>query len=205
MTLATTFFNTMKTIKISLLAGMVFLGNGLYAQKYWDCSKGTISFFSKTPVEDIEAVSKAAGAIINTENGVIAFKVPIKTFKFQNSLMEEHFHENYMETDKEVKNGDKVEYPNKDGLFQGKMEPVVDFSKPGMHQVKAKGKLKIHGVEVEREFSGTLEVKADNTAQLKSSMEVPLADHKIERPQMVLMKIADRIKVDADFILRPKK
>jgi len=183
---------------------MAITSNVAHAQKYWDCSKGTISFFSKTPVEDIEAVSKAAGAIINTENGVIAFKVPIKTFKFQNSLMEEHFHENYMETDKEIKNGDKVEYPNKDGLFQGKMEPLIDFSKPGTHQVIAKGKLKIHGVEVEREFSGTLEVKADKTAQLKSSMEVPLADHKIERPQMVLMKIADRIKVDADFVLRPK-
>lgn len=194
----------MKSRQVSLTISLFLLGNTLFAQKYWDCSKGTISFFSKTPVEDIEAVSKAAGAIINTENGVIAFKVPIKTFKFQNSLMEEHFHENYMETDKEVKNGDKVEFPNKDGLFQGKMEPLVDFSKPGMHQVKAKGKLKIHGVEVEREFIGTLEVKADKTAQLKSSMEVPLADHKIERPQMVLMKIADRIKVDTDFILRPK-
>lgn len=194
----------MKKTLSGLFLCMAFSCNLAYAQKYWDCSKGTISFFSKTPVEDIEAVSKAAGAIINTENGVIAFKVPIKTFKFQNSLMEEHFHENYMETDKEVKNGDKVDYPNKDGLFQGKMEPLVDFSKPGMHQVKAKGKLRIHGVEVEREFSGTLEVKSDKTAQLKSSMEVPLADHKIERPQMVLMKIADRIKVDTDFILRPK-
>ena len=194
----------MKKTFSGLLICMAISGNMAFAQKFWDCSKGTVSFFSKTPVEDIEAVSKAAGAIVNIETGVIAFKVPIKTFKFQNSLMEEHFHENYMETDKEVKTGDKVDYPNKDGLFQGKMEPVVDFSKPGMHQVKAKGKLKIHGVEVEREFSGTLEVKADKTAQLKSSMEVPLADHKIERPQMVLMKIADRIKVDVDFILRPK-
>lgn len=174
------------------------------AQKFWDCSKGTISFFSKTPVEDIEAVSKAAGAIINTETGTVAFKVPLKTFKFQNSLMEEHFHENYMETDKAVKIGDKLEYPNKDGLFQGKIEPKVDFNRPGINQVKAKGKLKMHGVEVEREFTGTIEVKADQTAELKSSMEVPLADHKIERPQMVLMKIADRIKVDVDFILKPK-
>jgi hypothetical protein len=194
----------MKKTAISLQVCLTLLGSELFAQKYWDCSKGTVSFFSKTPVEDIEAVSKAAGAIINTENGVVAFKVPIKTFKFHNSLMEEHFHENYMETDKEVKNGDKTEYPNKDGLFQGKMEPLVDFNKPGIHQVKAKGKLKIHGVEVERDFIGTLEIKADKTAQLKSSMDVPLADHKIERPQMVLMKIADKIKVDVDFILRPK-
>jgi hypothetical protein len=191
-------------LQLSLLFAILLNGGNIQAQKYWDCSKGSISFFSKTPVEDIDAESNAAGAIINTENGVIAFKVPLKTFKFKNALMEEHFHENYMETDKEVKNGDKVEYPNKDGLFQGKLEPKIDFSKPGMHQVKAKGKLKIHGVEVEREFSGTIEVKADKTAQLKSTMDVPLADHNIERPQMVLMKIADKIKVDVDFTLRPK-
>ena len=195
----------MKKQSIFLFAAALLLQGKMQAQALWDCSKGNISFFSKTPVEDIEAVSKAAGAIINTETGTVAFKVPLKTFKFQNSLMEEHFHENYMETDKAVKNGDKVEYPNKDGLFQGKMEPKIDFSKPGIHQVKARGKLKIHGVEIEREFNGTLEVKADQTAQLKSTMEVPLADHKIERPQMVLMKIADRIKVDTDFILKPRK
>jgi hypothetical protein len=193
--------------KIILLSGIACLmtSGNLIAQKLWDCSKGQVSFFSKTPVEDIEAISKGAGAIINTETNAIAFKIPLKTFTFQNALMQEHFHENYMETDKEVKNGGKVEYPNRDGTFSGTMEPRVDFTKPGMNRVKAKGKLRIHGVEVEREFNGTLEVKADKTAQLKSSMEVPLADHNIERPQMVLMKIADRIKVDVDFILRPRQ
>jgi hypothetical protein len=183
------------------LLGFAQIGN---AQKYWDCSKGHIGFFSKTPVEDIEAESKIAGAIINTENGVIAFKVPMKSFKFKNSLMEEHFHENYMETDKEVKNGDRIEYPNKDGLFQGKMEPKVDFNTPGLYNVTAKGKLKIHGIEVEREITGTLEVKADKTAELKSGMEVPLKDHNIAVPKMLLMKIAEKIRVDVDFILKPK-
>lgn len=165
----------------------------LLAQKYWDCSKGKIEFFSKTPVEDIEAKSTAAGAIINAETGAIAFKVPIKSFKFPNALMEEHFNENYLEADK---------YPF--ATFTGKMEPLVDFNKPGSYQVKAKGKLNIHGVEVEREFTGTLVVNADKTAELKSTMEVPLADHKIEKPQLVMMKIADKIAVNVDFILKPK-
>jgi polyisoprenoid-binding protein YceI len=88
--------------------------------------------------------------------------------------------------------------------FTGKMEPLVDFNKPGTYQVKAKGKLNIHGVEVEREFTGTLVVNADKTAELKSTMEVPLADHKIEKPQLVMMKIADKIAVTVDFILKPK-
>lgn len=194
----------MKKIFLFVCAGLFGFAQKGNAQKYWDCSKGNINFFSKTPVKDIKAESKIAGAIINTENGVIAFKVPMKSFKFKNSLMEEHFHENYMETDKEVKNGDKIEYPNKDGLFQGKMEPKVNFNTPGLYNVTAKGKLKIHGIEVEREFKGTLNVKADNTAELKSGMDVPLADHKIAVPQMLLMKIAEKIHVDVDFILKPK-
>jgi polyisoprenoid-binding protein YceI len=183
----------MKKYLLILSAGLLFASGDLSAQKYWDCSQGKIDFFSKTPVEDIEAHSKAAGAIITVETGAIAFKVPIKTFKFPNELMEEHFNENYMESDK---------FP--DATFSGKMEPLVDFSKPGNYKVKAKGKLKIHGVEVEREFTGTLVVNADKTAELKSEMEVPLADHKIERPSLVMVKIADKIAVSVDFILKPR-
>jgi hypothetical protein len=183
----------MKKTLFVFTAGLVLCSGNLSAQKLWDCSQGKIDFFSKTPVEDIEAHSKAAGAILNTETGAIAFEVPIKSFKFPNGLMEEHFNENYMDSDK---------FPK--ASFSGKMEPLVDFSKPGTHQVKAKGKLKIHGVEVEREFTGTLVVNADKTAELKSEMDVPLADHNIERPQLVMVKIADKIAVKVDFILKPR-
>jgi polyisoprenoid-binding protein YceI len=107
--------------------------------------------------------------------------------------MEEHFNENYLESDK---------YP--DATFSGKIEPLIDFSKPGTYPVKAKGKLKMHGVEVEREFTGTITVNADKTAELKCDMEVPLADHKIEKPQLVMVKIADKIAVKVDFILKPR-
>jgi hypothetical protein len=183
----------MKKPFLMIAAGLLFATGTVSAQKLWDCSQGKIDFFSKTPVEDIEAHSKAGGAILNTETGAIAFKVPIKSFKFPNDLMEEHFNENYLESDK---------YP--DATFSGKIEPLVDFSKPGTYPVKAKGKLKMHGVEVDREFTGTITINADKTAELKCDMEVPLADHKIEKPQLVMVKIADKITVKVDFILKPR-
>ncbi|HRH34634.1 MAG TPA: YceI family protein [Catalimonadaceae bacterium] len=164
------------------------------AQKFWQTGTGTIDFFSKTPVEDIEAHSKVGGAIINTETGQLAFKVPIKSFRFPNNLMEEHFNENYMESEK---------YP--EATFSGKMEPLIDFSKPGTYPVKAKGKFKVHGVEVEREFAGTITVNADKSAELKCDFDVPLEAHKIERPQLVLVKIADKIAVKTVFLLKPKE
>jgi hypothetical protein len=183
----------MKKPLLILATGLLLATGNLRAQKLWDCSQGKIDFFSKTPVEDIEGHSKAGGAILNTETGAIAFKVPIKSFKFANDLMEEHFNENYLESDK---------YP--DATFSGQMNPVVDFSKPGTYNVKAKGKLKMHGVEVEREFTGTITVNADKTAELKCEMEVPLAEHKIEKPQLVMVKIADKIAVKVDYILKPR-
>ena len=180
--------------KTAVILGLVALSMQANAQKFWQTSTGKIDFFSKTPVEDIEAHSKVAGAIINTETGQLAFKVPIKSFRFPNSLMEEHFNENYMES---------VKYP--DGSFAGKLEPLVDFNTPGSYPVKAKGKFKIHGVEVDRELSGTITVKADKTATLVSELEVPLSDHKIERPTLVLVKIAEKIAVKTEFVLKPKE
>jgi len=183
----------MKPTKAAIL-GLLAFSFQANAQKFWQTSTGKIDFFSKTPVEDIEAHSKTAGAIINTETGQLAFKVPIKSFKFPNNLMEEHFNENYMESEK---------YP--EGTFSGKMEPLVDFKTPGVYPVKAKGKLKIHGVEVEREMTGTVTIGSDKTATLVSEMEVPLADHKIERPSLVLVKIAEKIAVKTEFLLKPKE
>jgi len=182
---------TIKNLTVLLLAGISFQS---HAQKFWHTSTGKIDFFSTTPIEDIEAHSKAAGAIVNTETGQVAFKVPIKSFKFPNNLMEEHFNENYLESEK---------FP--DGSFSGKMEPLVDFSKPGKYPIKAKGKLKIHGVEVDREFNGTVNVNADKTATLVSELDVPLADHKIEIPSLVLVKIAEKIAVKTEFLLKPKE
>jgi len=165
-----------------------------YAQRFWHTPNGKIDFYSKTPVKDIEAHSKAAGAIVNSETGQLAFKVPMKSFIFPNSLMQEHFNENYMESEK---------YP--DATFSGKMDPLVNFLKPGTYPVKAKGKLKMHGVEVDREFSGTITINTDKSATLASEIDVLLADHKIERPTVVMVEIAEKVAVKTEFILKPKE
>ena len=59
---------------------------------------GKITFFSKAPLENIEAVNNEVTSILDTKKGEFAFVVLIKSFKFQKALMEEHFNENYMES-----------------------------------------------------------------------------------------------------------
>ena len=184
----------MKNLKLILPVLFLLISGNSIAQKFWSTGKGKVDFYSKTSVKDIEAHNTAGGAIINTETGQMAFKVPMKSFHFPNSLMEEHFNENYLESEK---------YPQ--GTFSGKMEPLVDFSKPGTYPVKAKGKLTIHGVEAEREFAGTLTVKSDKTAELNSDFDVLLKDHNIERPSVVMVEIAEKISVKTVFLLKPKE
>ena len=59
--------------------------------------------------------------------------------------MEEHFNENYLETEK---------YPK--ASFNGNINEEVDLSKDGTYEVTATGKLLIHGIEKERTLTGTI-------------------------------------------------
>jgi len=142
-----------------------------------------ISFFSSTPVEDIDAVSKNAEGIINPKNNKLAFSVKIVTFEFKKKLMQEHFNENYLESDK---------YPK--ATFIGEILEKVNLEETGIYKVNVKGKLNMHGVEKERTISGTLENK-NGELFLNASFQVPLSDHKIKVPRLVIKNIAEVIDV----------
>ena len=71
--------------------------------------KTFVSFFSDAAIEDITAENKAAAGIFNSATSEIAFSIPIKEFQFAKSLMQEHFNEKYMDSEK---------YPK--STFQGK-------------------------------------------------------------------------------------
>ena len=154
---------------------------------------GSVSFHSSTPVEDISASNAQMSAVLNTADGGFAFQVPIRGFHFEKALMEEHFNENYLESEK---------FPN--ATFKG---TVVGWSsawadgKP--HQVQAKGKLTVHGVEVERTISATLQSKGGKWV-ISARFEIPTKDHKINIPEVVREKIAASIPVTVNCTLDPK-
>ena len=72
----------------------------LLAQHIYMCKNASISFFSEARMENIEALSNEGTGALNTSTGEFVVKVRVKTFRFKNGLMEEHFNENYMESDK---------------------------------------------------------------------------------------------------------
>lgn len=153
---------------------------------------GKTSFFSKTPVEDISALNSNVLAVINSSNGEIAVKMNMTQFKFQNKLMEEHFNENYMESDK---------FPT--GSFKGKINETIDYTKAGTYDVTAKGTFTIHGVTKDKVLTGKLTVAKD-ALTLDSNFEIALVDYKIDVPKLVWEKIAEKIAVKNNFTLLKK-
>jgi hypothetical protein len=159
-----------------------------YANTYV-CSNGKTHFFSSTPIEDIEATSKTTVCVINTANKKVYAKVSMKSFAFKDKLMQEHFNENYVESD---------QYPT--AVLDMVIAEDIDYSKDGTYDVTLKGTFEIHGVKQEREVKGKLTVKNGAPESAIANFDVKLVDHKIKVPKVVVMNIAEVIKVDVNFV-----
>ena len=157
------------------------------AQKYMTKS-GTIKFFSDTPMEKIEAENRQVNSALDFSTGNFVFKVLIRGFEFPKALMQEHFNENYMESEK---------FPN--STFSGKITNIkdVNLSKDGVYKVVVEGDLAMHGVTNKVKVNGTLEVKAGKVLG-NSSFNVTPKDYNITIPKAVIKNISEAIKVDVN-------
>jgi polyisoprenoid-binding protein YceI len=182
----------MKT-PISLLLILLLPLGQIMAQKLYSTNTGEINFYSKTPLEDIQAVNKKVTVVLNTDNNELAAKATIKNFKFPNALMEEHFNENYMESDK---------YPL--STFKGSIKEKINFQADGTYPATVPGKLLIHGVEKDYTLTGTIKIDK-GVITIDCDFDVLLVDHDIKRPSIMMMKIAEKIQVKNKFVLEPAK
>lgn len=142
-------------------------------------------------MENIEAVNKAAKPILNTATGDIQIKIPIKGFTFEKPLMQEHFNENYMESEK---------FP--DAFFKGKINEKIDYTKDGEYKTTATGKVTIHGVEKERTLDGTLTIKGGQIT-IETKFMVHVVDHNIKVPSLYVKNIAEDVIVKLNATLDP--
>ncbi|MEW7292160.1 YceI family protein [Aquimarina sp. 2304DJ70-9] len=154
--------------------------------------QGYTSFFSTSPVEDIKADNNQVLSIIDTSTGALAISILMKSFMFEKSLMQEHFNENYVESDK---------YPK--ATFKGK---ILNFDALGSDEkvVTIQGNLTIHGVAKTIEIQAKL-IKTDEHISLKGSFPVKVADFDIKIPSVVINNIAEVIEVSFAFDHKPYK
>jgi polyisoprenoid-binding protein YceI len=177
----------MKKLIFSIFA-LSFVLN-LSAQKFFTKdAKFNFDATSATSPEKIAAVNPKGTIIVDAATGKIEAAVLIKGFHFEQALMEEHFNENYMESNKFQKAtfaGDIVDF-----------KKSVNLAKDGDYTATVKGKLTMHGITKDVETKGVFTVKGGKITAAKASFKAPLADFKIDIPSVVKDKIAKEAKID---------
>ena len=163
----------------------------VHAQKYMT-KNGNIKFYSETPMETIQADNNQVNAALDIQTGDIVFKVLIMSFQFEKALMQEHFNENYLESDK---------FPN--STFKGKVTDLsaINFLKEGTYEAVIEGDLTIHGVTQKISEKGIFTVKAGDKIHGNSKFNVKPADYNIKIPGAVVKNIAETIEVTVDIEL----
>jgi hypothetical protein len=180
-------------MKYIALILFVWFSTNRAGQDIYVCKNATVSIYSKAPIEDIEAKTDKGTSVFNAATGELAFSVPIRSLKFDKALMQEHFNENYMESDK---------YPQ--ASFKGKLTQTPDVTKDGVYPVTASGIFEAHGVKQTRTIPGKLTVSG-GAISLSSEFIVACKDHKIEIPTLVFHNIAETIRVQVNAAYSPYK
>jgi polyisoprenoid-binding protein YceI len=171
--------------KIITTLFILVAGNSLFAQERVFTKAGNIIFYSKTPMENIEAANKSAVSVLDKTTGNIEFSLLMKAFEFEKALMQEHFNENYVESDK---------FPKAN--FKGRITDIskVDFKKDGNYTVTIAGDLTLHGATKTVTVAGNI-VISNGIVSASSSFDVQPEDFKISIPSLVKDKIAKSVKI----------
>ncbi|MFN3875025.1 MAG: YceI family protein [Flavobacteriales bacterium] len=169
-----------------LLLAFALTPLALTAQDRYMTRTGHVDFHSSTPIEDIHADNDKVTSVWDASTGAIEFAVLIKAFAFEKALMQEHFNENYMESNKFPKATFK-------GTLRGADAELV--KKEGAYPVTVEGAITIHGVEKPLKADGTLTVDGKGGIRAESKFQVRPADHDIKIPGAVRKNIAELIDV----------
>jgi len=181
----------MKKVSIIIIVIMVMIAIAadVMAQGKFITKTGHISFYSEAPLENIEAHNHEVLSIIDTESKEVAVSMLMKAFAFEKSLMQEHFNENYVESDK---------FPK--ATFKGTFASVepIDLSKDGIYEVDVTGDLTIRGITKPITTQGTIEVK-EGQVVTKTKFKVAVKDYEIEIPKIVVDNIAEEIEITVEL------
>ena len=120
----------------------------------------------------------------------MAISILMKSFLFEKALMQEHFNENYVESDK---------YPK--ATFKGE---ILGFNTVNnvLTTKQVKGVLTIHGVSKEINIDANF-IKQNKGILVSGDFMINLEDFKIKIPAIVAKNIAKKIKVTFNFNHKP--
>lgn len=174
---------------------LVLISTTVISQNRYLTKTGALSFEASVPsFEEVAAKNNAVTAILNTENGEFAALALVKAFRFKNALMEEHFNENYAESD---------DFPK--ATFKGKIE---NFNVSELNKLDTKmqidGSLTFHGVTKDLKSISIIVKIVDDKISLSGSFKVMVTDFNIEIPKIVQNKLSEDVVVSFNFELMKK-
>ena len=180
-----------RSLTLLLIATCIFSAS---AQKQFT-KTGHIWFYSHAPLEDITAHNYQVTSVLDISTGDMAYKVTMSAFQFEKALMQQHFNEKYIESDR---------FP--ESTFKGKITDLsgIDLSKDGSYQVNVEGNLTIHGVTQPVKADGTINVKGGKIFA-QSLFQIAVADYEIKIPSAVSDNIAKVVDVHVDISFEPMK
>jgi hypothetical protein len=170
----------MKSLQI-ILFSFLFITTA-HSQEKFITKQGSISIFSDSSLEVIHAYNEQVLSIIDGNTGEIAILMLMKSFSFEKALMQEHFNENYVESDKFPKatfKGKILNFKNEDNLNQ---------------TVMIEGVLTIHGVTKKVKTNAELLITKKGLS-LNGNFEVEVLDYGIKIPSLMVNNIGKTIKI----------
>lgn len=172
-------------ILFTILLSICFFS--LNAQEKFLTKTGNIIFFSETIVEDIKAENNKVLSIIDTTKGDMAISMLMNQFEFPKKLMQEHFNENYIESEK---------YPK--SIFKGNIANFSKIPENEATKIQVKGAMTIHGV-TRQVIIPSIITKKDGEIFMEGKFIIKLKDYKIKIPRIVIKNIAEEIEVTYKF------
>ncbi|WPR71048.1 YceI family protein [Flavobacterium sp. NG2] len=182
----------MKNFYLLNIAFLFMISIG-FSQERKITKSGTITFEASVPsFEEVKATNNSVSCILNTNTGELASLALVKGFRFKVALMEEHFNENYIESNK---------YPK--ATFKGTIKNfnLMSLSTDVPKTLVLNGILSIHGKTKEITTSVTLK-KIKNDIELQSQFIVTPSDFDIHIPKVVSKKVAETVTIKIDFLLK---
>lgn len=175
--------------KILFLLFCITVAYQSFGQKYFT-KTGTLNFEASVPAfEPVKASNSTTTAILDVSTGKLAVLALVKGFRFKNALMEEHFNENYIESDT---------YPK--ATFNGAITNFSIDSIGNEKEFNATGDLTVHGKTQNVDVTVTIAKDGDNYI-LKTQFSVAPGDFGIKIPGVVKEKISDQINIEGNFEL----
>lgn len=183
-------------IKKGIISGcFIFMVASLTAQDKYFTKSGVIHFVSKGNIETIQANHRSVTCVLDSKTGAVQFAVLMKGFEFKKALMQEHFNENYVESDK---------YPKAEFRGQIVNNGEIAYTKDGMYNAHVKGKLTMHGETKDVEADGKVTVKGGKLLA-NSGFTILMSDYNITIPKLVKENMSNTVTVSVNCTLEPLK